>query len=141
MTNFMVLDRAQMLPGPDGILGTADDVHQFTNSITPFIDQSQTYGSDPSHDAFLREYMIGADGKLHSTGRLLGDTPLVSATGGRPYLTGDLGRSEGQRPQFPRHQAHRPRRELVPLLATDAYGNAHSSPAPRWPRVMCRSSS
>ena len=53
-TNFMILDRAQMLPGPDGKLGTADDVHEFTNSITPFVDQGQTYGSDSSHDAFLR---------------------------------------------------------------------------------------
>ena len=44
---------------------------QFNNQITPFVDQSQTYASDSSHQAFLREYMIGADGKLHSSGRLL----------------------------------------------------------------------
>ena len=67
----MIETRAQDLPGPDGILGTADDVHQYTNQDTPFIDQSQTYASDPSHQAFLREYMIGADGQLHSTGKLL----------------------------------------------------------------------
>ena len=71
-TNFMVLTRAQDLPGPDGILGTADDVHSHINQTSPFVDQSQTYGSDPSHQVFLREYMIGADGKLHSTGALLG---------------------------------------------------------------------
>ena len=71
-TNFMVETRAQDLPGPDGILGTADDVHQYINQDTPFVDQSQTYASDPSHQVFLREYMIGADGKLHSTGALLG---------------------------------------------------------------------
>ncbi len=58
-TNFMIETRAQDLPGPDGILGTADDVHQYTNQDTPFIDQSQTYASDPSHQAFLREYTIG----------------------------------------------------------------------------------
>jgi hypothetical protein len=71
-TNFMIETRAQDSAGPDGILGTADDVHQFINQDTPFVDQSQTYGSDPSHQAFLRAYMIGADGKLHSTGALLG---------------------------------------------------------------------
>ena len=70
-TNFMVETRAQDLPGPDGILGTADDVHQYINQDTPFVDQSQTYASDPSHQAFLRAYMIGADGKIHSTGGLL----------------------------------------------------------------------
>ena len=68
----MVLTRAQDLPGPDGIIGTADDVHSHINQTSPFVDQSQTYGSDPSHQVFLREYMIGADGKLHSTGALLG---------------------------------------------------------------------
>ena len=70
-TNFMVLSRAQHQPGPDGVLGTADDVRSFNNQITPFVDQSQTYASDSSHQAFLREYMIGADGKLHSSGKLL----------------------------------------------------------------------
>ena len=42
-TNFMVLTRAQDLPGPDGILGTADDVHSHINQTSPFVDQSQTY--------------------------------------------------------------------------------------------------
>src|SRR5207249_795864 len=31
-TNFMVLTRAQNQPAPDGILGTADDVHEGTNT-------------------------------------------------------------------------------------------------------------
>ena len=68
----MVETRAQDLPGPDGILGTADDVHQFINQDTPFVDQSQTYASDPSHQVFLREYIRGVDGQIHSTGALLG---------------------------------------------------------------------
>ena len=66
-SNFMLLTRATNLPGPDGIVGTADDIHQCTNQTSPFIDQSQTYASDPSHQVFLREYMIGADGQIHST--------------------------------------------------------------------------
>ena len=44
----MVLTRATNLPGADGVLGTADDVHDGTNTITPFVDQSQTYSSHPS---------------------------------------------------------------------------------------------
>lgn len=56
-TNFMVLNRATDLPGPDGVLGTADDIHEHTNGVSPFVDQSQTYTSHPSHQVFLREYM------------------------------------------------------------------------------------
>src|SRR5262245_10505344 len=53
-TNFMVLTRATMLPGPDGLLGTADDIHENQNTTTPFVDQNQTYTSHPAHQAFLR---------------------------------------------------------------------------------------
>src|SRR5262249_27184014 len=47
-TNFMILTRATDLPGEDGVLGTADDIHQNTNQVTPFVDQNQTYGSEGS---------------------------------------------------------------------------------------------
>src|SRR5262249_23096166 len=47
--NFMIQTRATMLPGPDGILGTADDIHEQQNTTTPFVDQNQTYTSAPSH--------------------------------------------------------------------------------------------
>src|SRR5689334_4502262 len=72
--NFMVLTRAtneQVLPGPDNQLGTSDDIHQNINTTTPFVDQNQTYTSHPSHQVFLREYMTGSDGQLHSSGKLL----------------------------------------------------------------------
>src|SRR5262245_21248839 len=68
---FMVETRATMLPGADGILGTADDIHEQQNTTTPFVDQNQTYSSNPSHQVFLREYAIGTDGKPHDTGRLI----------------------------------------------------------------------
>ncbi|MBI2176005.1 hypothetical protein HYU40_01475 [Candidatus Woesearchaeota archaeon] len=55
-TNFMVLTRATNQPGSDGILGTADDVHEHVNQISPFVDQSQTYASHPSNQVFLRAY-------------------------------------------------------------------------------------
>ena len=42
---FMVLTRAKNQPGPDGILGTADDVQDADNTDSPWVDQSQTYTS------------------------------------------------------------------------------------------------
>ncbi|MEY2581215.1 MAG: hypothetical protein QOE09_1064, partial [Ilumatobacteraceae bacterium] len=78
---FMVLTRAQNQPGPDGILGdnpatavdeSADDIQNANNTDTPWVDQSQTYTSHPSHQAFLREYVADGIGHPHSTGRLLG---------------------------------------------------------------------
>src|SRR5262245_54540574 len=70
-TNFMIETRATMLPGPDGILGTADDIHEQQNTTTPFVDQNQTYTSHPSHQVFLRAYEIGPDGHPHATGKLI----------------------------------------------------------------------
>ena len=60
-TNFMVLTRATNIAvhaGADGMLGTADDVHFHNNQTTPFVDQNQTYTSHPSHQVFLREYVL-----------------------------------------------------------------------------------
>ncbi|RTZ41695.1 type I secretion C-terminal target domain-containing protein [Candidimonas sp. SYP-B2681] len=54
-TNFMVLSRAT----PDT-----------TNLTTPWVDQNQTYTSNPSHQVFLREYVMH-EGKPVATGHLL----------------------------------------------------------------------
>ncbi|AQZ34165.1 heme peroxidase [Pseudomonas sp. LPH1] len=69
-SNFMILTRATNQPGPDGILGTADDVREHVNQTTPFVDQNQTYTSHSSHQVFLREYVM-VDGKPVATGRML----------------------------------------------------------------------
>ncbi|MER2267327.1 Ig-like domain-containing protein [Methylobacterium oxalidis] len=112
-TNFMVLTRATNQPGPDGVLGTADDVHQNTNQVTPFVDQNQTYTSHPSHQVFLREYMTGSDGRLHATGRLLegknGGEPTWADVKANALRLGILLSDEDV--------------NNIPLLATDAYGN------------------
>ena len=68
-TNFMALTRALNQPGPDGQMGTADDVQEATNTTATFVDQSQTYTSHPSHQVFLREYANCAAGKPVSTGQ------------------------------------------------------------------------
>ena len=72
----MVLTRATNQPGADGILGTADDIHEHTNTTSPFVDQNQTYTSHPSHQVFLREYELDADGKPVATGKLIANRDL-----------------------------------------------------------------
>ena len=57
--------RARICPAPDGILGTADDVHRTSTRPRRSSTRARPTRSDPSHQVFLREYMIGADGKLH----------------------------------------------------------------------------
>src|SRR5262245_30106071 len=76
-TNFMLLTRATNQPGPDGILGTADDIHEHVNTTSPFVDQNQTYTSDPSHQVFLREYQFNAAGDPVATGKLITNRDLV----------------------------------------------------------------
>src|SRR3546814_11046155 len=69
----MVLTRATQFDGPgaDGVLGTADDTERESiNVTTPFVDQKQTYTSHPSHQVFLREYVM-VDGQPLANGRLL----------------------------------------------------------------------
>jgi Ca2+-binding RTX toxin-like protein len=110
-TNFMVLTRTSASPGADGVFGTADDVRA-PNLTTPFVDQNQTYTSHASHQVFLREYTLNADGKPVATGNLLngqdGGLPTWADVKAQALMLGikltdaDVGN--------------------IPLLATDAYG-------------------
>src|SRR5207302_11367084 len=70
-TNFMAMSRAQNQPGPDGILGTADDIQEGFNTTTPWVDQNQTYTSHPSHQVFLRQYALDAGGRPVPDGKVL----------------------------------------------------------------------
>ncbi len=85
----MVLSRATItkLPGPDGEVNTADDVRFNTNLVTPFVDQNQTYTSHPSHQVFLREYITGTDGRIHSTGGCSKVSAPTARTESRPGRT------------------------------------------------------
>lgn len=111
-TNFMVLTRATVSAGPDGQLGTADDVRP-VNTTTAYVDQNQTYTSHPSHQVFLRQYAATAGGPV-STGHLIeganggmatwGEVKAQAATLlGIELTDNDVGK--------------------VPLLRTDPYGN------------------
>ena len=114
---FMIVSRATNIAvqaGQDNVLGTADDVHFHNNETTPFVDQNQTYTSHASHQVFLREYVVRADGTHPvSTGRLLdgenggiGNWAEVKEQAAQKLgiLLNDLDVLD------------------VPLLATDAYG-------------------
>ena len=131
--------RAAICPGPTACSAPPTTSIQHINTTSPFVDQNQTYTSHPSHQVFLRDYMIGADGKLHATGKLLSHhagADGVVGTADDPKVThGDLGRSEGPGRDFLGIKLTDADVGDVPLLATDP--TATSSAA----RTACRSSS
>jgi Ca2+-binding RTX toxin-like protein len=120
--------------GADGLAGTSDDLpadqrfmpvartlnqpgsteanHIHTNQTTPFVDQNQTYTSNPAHQAFLREYEI-VNGSPVSTGRFLdGDSGgLATWADIKEQAAARLGITLND---FDIHN--------VPTLLTDAYG-------------------
>jgi Ca2+-binding RTX toxin-like protein len=129
-TNFMVVTRATNIAtnaGADNILGTADDVHLHNNQTTPFVDQNQTYTSHPSHQVFLREYVL-----IDHDGNAL--TPM------RPVATGRL--LDGAFGGLPTWAEVKAQAQNIlgvvlddqdvlnlPLVATDPYGKFIPNPA------------
>ena len=141
-TNFMVLTRATNRPGPDGNLGddptttsvdeSADDIHEHENTTSPFVDQNQTYSSHPSHQVFLRAYMLDTNGAPVATGKLITNKDL-GADGRFGGQDENADTEIGGMATWAVVKAQA--RDLlginltdadfdnVPLLATDAYGN------------------
>ena len=127
-------DRATNQPGADGILGTADDIHEHENTTSPFVDQNQTYSSHPSHQVFLRAYEFNAAGDPVATGSLITNRNLGA--------DGEFGTADdveiGGMATWAVVKAQA--RDIlginltdadfdnVPLLATDAYGNFIEGP-------------
>jgi len=111
-TNFMVLTRATNQPGPDGVLGTADDIRENGNETTPWIDLNQVYTSNASHQVFLREY-VSVGGRARSTGEM-----LEGSTGGPPTWA-DI---KAQAKSLLGIELKDADVNSVPLLATDLYG-------------------
>lgn len=80
------------LVGPDGVAGTGDELDPLVdpsfmaltratpfqggeeNTTTSFVDQNQTYTSDPSHQVFLREY-VRVGNQTFATGKMLDGSP------------------------------------------------------------------
>ena len=116
-TNFMVLTRATVSAGEDGVMGTADDVRP-VNTTTSFVDQNQTYTSHSSHQVFLRQYALDADGDPVATGKLIeggnggmatwADVKAQALTLGIRLIDSDVGN--------------------IPLVAADQYGNFMPGP-------------
>jgi Ca2+-binding RTX toxin-like protein len=122
-TNFMVLTRATLAgPGADGILvdnpatavnEAADNTDRPVNTTTSFVDQNQTYTSHPSHQVFLRAYVLNAAGDPVSTGKLIegGNGGMATWADLKAQAAGLLG-----------IQLVDANVGNVPLLATDPYG-------------------
>ncbi|HWV22207.1 MAG TPA: peroxidase family protein [Devosia sp.] len=132
-TNFMVLTRATVGAGPDGILDnpdtlaveSTDDVRPI-NTTTPFVDQNQTYTSHASHQVFLREYVL-VDGKPQATGNL-----LDGANGGLPTWAEVKAQARAMLgiDLTDYHVGN------LPLLATDEYGNFIPHPVTGFAQVV-----
>jgi Ca2+-binding RTX toxin-like protein len=56
--NFQLLTRSSRDAGPDGWIGTADDVASPINRVTNHVDQQQTYSGHSSAQVLLREYTL-----------------------------------------------------------------------------------
>ena len=113
---FMVLTRAQNQPGPDGVLGTADDIKDANNTDSPWVDQSQTYTSHSSHQAFLREYVASPTGPV-ATGKLLGGPTVTTASGMATWAS-----VKSQAANLLGLQLEDKDVTNIPMLATDPYG-------------------
>jgi hypothetical protein len=137
--NEMILTR-----GADPVTGES------VNITTPYIDQSQSYGSHPSQNFFLREYSFAPTTGLPTpTGRLLEGTdaqyPVNNNSGGYSLPTsfsatagGVYAVSNGGMPTWrdTKAQAHLLGINLtdwdvrnIPIIATDQYGKFIPAPA------------
>ncbi|WP_426227117.1 peroxidase family protein [Pararhizobium sp. DWP3-4] len=127
-TNFMVLTRATLAgPGNDGVMGTADDTDRPVNNTTSFVDQNQTYTSHPSHQVFLRQYVLNGDGVPVATGQ------LIEGVNGGMATWADVKAQARDILGINLTDFHVGN---LPLLATDAYGNFIPHPTTGFPQVV-----
>ncbi|WP_114714726.1 peroxidase family protein, partial [Rhizobium grahamii] len=119
-TNFMVLNRAE-------------GGQNATNTTSPFVDQSQTYSSSPSHQVFLRAYSLDAGG-AHATGELITNRNLGTDGhfgGGDDVEIGGMATwkvVKAQANDILGINLTDADFDNAPLLATDAYGNFIKGP-------------
>ncbi|NWL78717.1 heme peroxidase, partial [Pseudomonas taiwanensis] len=132
---FMVMTRASttaVQAGADGDLGTSDDIHVHVNQTTPFVDQNQTYTSHPSHQVFLREYVLDANGRPVATGRMLDGTNPDGSPGGLPTWA-DV---KAQARAMLGIELDDQDVLNLPLIATDAYGKFIPDPATGFAQIV-----
>ncbi|MFL6131209.1 MAG: peroxidase family protein, partial [Nocardioidaceae bacterium] len=137
---FMVLTRAKNVagPGPDGQLGTSDDVVDATNTDSPWVDQSQTYTSHPSHQVFLRQYQL-VNRRPVSTGKLLGGLPADGTYPGSPDGTEGISTWASTKKQAAEVLGLK-LEDIdavdIPMIAADPYGNFIPGPARGLPQYV-----
>ena len=113
--NMMVLTRAANANG------------ESLNTTTPWIDQSQTYGSHPSQNFFLREYSVvpfGSGVKITSTGKLLDNSSWSS---GLPSGMATWKTVKSQALHLGINLTDYDA-EVIPVVATDQYGKMIAGP-------------
>ncbi|MGI9385173.1 MAG: peroxidase family protein, partial [Methyloligellaceae bacterium] len=119
---FIPLTRATVDPGPDGVLGINpltginDDVRGPENFTSPHVDQNQTYTSHPSHQLFVREYVLddlGPGERPFATGA------LIEGAGGGMATWGDV---KAQAEQMLGIELTDAEALDIPLFAVDQYG-------------------
>ncbi|ROR90249.1 fibronectin type III domain protein [Nocardioides aurantiacus] len=106
-TNFMMLTRA-----------TQDADGEANNQTSPFVDQSQTYTSHPSHQVFLRQYQL-------REGRPVGTGKMITGTGGG---MADWAKLKAATETHLGIRLADTDVSSVPLLVTDAYGRFERGP-------------
>jgi Ca2+-binding RTX toxin-like protein len=129
--NFMAVTRATNQPGPDGVVGTDDDIHEHENTTSPFVDQNQTYSSHPSHQVFLRAYAFNGAGDPVSTGKLIEGSPTNGGMANWAQVKAQALAMLGI--TLTDHDVHN-----VPLLATDDYGKFIPDPVTGFAQVVVR---
>ena len=90
-------------PGSDNIYGTADDVigptnPNYINHTSPYIDQSQTYGSDDTVTNLLRQWVIDPNTGKYIPGMRLLDGTTLSQTYNRQNPDGTITASKDTLP-------------------------------------------
>ena len=75
--NYMTRPRTNTVAGTGG---------ESTNTVSPFVDLSQDYGSVADHTVYLREYLVLANGTPVATGNLVSKAGTSSA----PYLNATI---------------------------------------------------
>ena len=131
---FMVLTRGQNQPGADGVLGTPDDEQDALNTNSPWVDQSQTYTSHPSHQVFVREYVNNSAGRPVSTGKLLGG-PAGPTAGGMATWANTKAQAAGLLGLLLKDKDALD----IPMMAVDAYGKFIPGPDRGLPQYVTAS--
>lgn len=120
-TNFMALTRASTGEGSG-------------NVTTPWVDQNQTYTSHASHQVFLREYVLNADGKPVATGHLLEGRDADGNP--KPHTLATWKDVKDQAREMLGIELTDADVGMVPLLRTDPYGNFMPDPVTGFAQVI-----